>query len=143
MCTPALIIVKSANRISKRTVFTAIHLNRDGMPARAGKILMQHYGTPLAALKLAQGGDLSVLAESCEKPDGHSFATPVAGHCIYYGRDRGEDGTEAFEGRTLAEVFGCLGKTDYNYLFDGQRWSVKSRIGSEFVPLSDLPSVMC
>lgn len=143
MNTKALIIVKSANRISKRSVFTAIYLHNEGMPTFAGKTLMQHYNALPDALRLLKGGDLSVLRASCEKPEGHSFETPVAGHCVYYGRDRGEDGTEAFEGRTLAEVFGCLGRADYNYLFDGQQWSVKSRTGSEFVPLSELPTVMC
>jgi len=76
----------------KDGVVTSIYLNFDGYFSHAGVILNKHYNSQELAEKLVSGGDLSALAESCEKPEGHTFDTPVKGFCIYYGRDRGETG---------------------------------------------------
>ena len=66
-------------------------------------------------------GSLSSIYASPEKPDGHSYETPVAGYCVAYGRDRGELGQEAVLGATLKDVQRDMGQ-DYEYLWDGSQW---------------------
>jgi len=69
----------------------SVYCHFDGYLSHNGKILFEHYTTLASALKLVSEGDMSVLAPSCDKPDGHTFDDPVKGYCIYYGRDRGEN----------------------------------------------------
>lgn len=76
----------------KDGVVTSIYLHFDGYYEHAGVTLETHYNSQELAEKLVSGGDLSALYASCEKPEGHTFKTPVEGFCIYYGRDRGETG---------------------------------------------------
>lgn len=86
MGTTARIMVRISD---DRYLYTC--LQKDGH--RAGDILKHHYNTHERALALIALGELSVLAPSIECPHGHSFSTQVAGYCVAYGRDRGEDKT--------------------------------------------------
>ena len=70
--------------------FTGIYCHWDGYPSHNGKILHENYDTQEKVETLIALGDLSSLRESPACPEGHSYRTPVAGHCIAYGRDRGE-----------------------------------------------------
>lgn len=86
-------------------------------------ILEGSYNTPDAARQLVLLGDLSQLAEIPCAPEGHSYETPVNGHCVAYRRDRGETGVDAFKGKSLDE---CLeyNSQEYNYFFNGSKWEI-------------------
>jgi hypothetical protein len=58
--------------------------------------LQKHYNSQALAEELISLGDLSSLGEdSGPPPANHSFDHPAPGYCVAYGRDRGENNTEA------------------------------------------------
>jgi hypothetical protein len=73
-----------------------IYSHWDGYPDGVGKTLMEHYTDIEKIRKLINLGDVSSLREKIDIPDGveHSFDTPKTDITIFYGRDRGESGTE-------------------------------------------------
>lgn len=75
--------------------YARIYCHWDGYLSHNGAILAASYATPEFAEKLVSNGSMSSLAKFCSKPKGHSYATPKKNYCVYYGRDRGELGTEA------------------------------------------------
>ena len=114
MSTRAQITVKTPD-----TCYLNIYLHRDGHPEHALVTLREHYSTADRAAELVSHGDLSSLAPRCDSPAGHSFSNPVDGRCVYYGRDRGETGTEAEE----TEAYEKWDHVSHCYLFDGESWS--------------------
>lgn len=74
--------------------YHSTRVNYDGYPEGVGKTLYEYYSTQELAERLVSFGELSSLDKSCEQPLGHTYDTPVNGYSIYYGRDRGETGTE-------------------------------------------------
>lgn len=100
--------------------YRTIYCHWDGAPAGVGQVLLDHYQTTDEARQaLIALGNLSSLHESTECPDGHSFEHPAAGHCVAYGRDRGESRMEAVEtdiNPGLEEAF--------HYLWNGSEWLV-------------------
>jgi hypothetical protein len=101
----------------------SVYVNFDGDPARTGKLLKERYNSLERAREIIALGNLSFLAESLETCDGHSFDTPVKGHTVAYGRDRGEEDEEASVRDTWGEVR-ARSHTDYNYIFDDhlEKW---------------------
>jgi len=65
--------------------------------------LQGFYNSQEKAEALVSLGDISVLDDLMDCPEGHSFDTPVKGYCVFYHRDRGEDweDTEPQEFRNL------------------------------------------
>ena len=103
-----------------------IYCHFDGYLEHNGKILNEHYNTEGRVRALIELGDLSSLApEIGEKHDFDSRTPETRNWCLVYGRDRGEDGTEA---QTIPyrdytkEHF-----EEYTYLFTpGKGWEVRS-----------------
>jgi hypothetical protein len=82
-----------------------IYCHWDGYLEGVGRTLFDHYTSQTQAEALVAPGDLSSLGASCSKPKGHTFEKPAAGHCVYYGRDRGEPGVGAEIGETLQALW--------------------------------------
>jgi len=107
---------------------TAIYCHWDGYPAHNGKILEENYQAAYLIGKLIAGGDLSSLRENIFPPAGasHDFENSLDDVCVYYGRDRGEKGTEPKEFADVKEWVehydgaGC----EYFYLWNGKEWLV-------------------
>ena len=106
----------------------------DGYPSHNGKILLIHYNTLERVKALVDEGDMSQLAEKCDKPDGaHTFDKPVGGYTVYYGRDRGEKNVRP---RTDADQATFVGDSEeYGYLFKGGKWYFTDH-GAEMVQLT-------
>lgn len=68
-----------------------IYCHWDGYLDHNGRILQEHYLNPFKVKKLIQGGAVSSLAPSIDKPEGHSFNKSVEGYTVFYTRDRGEE----------------------------------------------------
>lgn len=118
MSTHATITLKT-----KEGTYKSIYLHFDGHPEEAGEILTAYYTTYEKVEELINLGDLSILEKSAGCPDGHCFDSKVNGFCVAYGRDRGEQNTEANEYTTYEEVIEDMGQ-DFNYLFQDGAWSV-------------------
>ncbi|EDF8717950.1 post-segregation killing protein PndC [Salmonella enterica] len=130
-------IMSTRSSITVKTTdgkFRTIYCHFDGYPSGVGKTLAQYYDTQEKAETLLAGGDISFLEASCDKPEGHSFENPVEGYTVYYGRDRGETGTEP---RTYYSFYEVIKKEsqDFNYFLDGRQWVYFTRNNSHFHPV--------
>jgi hypothetical protein len=103
----------------------SIYCHWDGYPDGVGATLKEHYTTVEKIDALMALGDISVLgAQIGSKKD---FEIGVLNdECLAYGRDRGEDGTEAKVHDTYIDFVnyrvdqGCK----YSYLWNGTAWEV-------------------
>lgn len=118
--------------------FKSVYCHFDGYLDHNGKMLTGHYNSQDRAEALVEHGDLSVIYQHCDKPEGHTFDNPVDGRCKYYGRDRGEEGTAARVGATPEESNKGNGQ-EFDYLWDGEKWNVSSGYFNEgkLMPLAD------
>lgn len=97
----------------------------DGYLAGVGKTLFEHYTTQEKVDALSALGDMSVLDESIDKPEGHSFDNRVDGYTTFYGRDRGEKDVAATVGDSLEEVWPPEDTwTAFTYVWDEGQWFV-------------------
>jgi len=99
-------------------LYHTIYVHWDGYPEGVGNTLVLNYNSQELAEKLVSNGDISSLDDSCDKPDGHTFDDPVNGYTVYYGRDRGETGTDM---KTRDSV---RFEEEYAYEWDGTKWLV-------------------
>ena len=94
----------------------SVYCHWDGYPEHNGAILQAHYDSAKAN-NLVALGDLSSLAASIGEK--HSFDDRAAceGVCTFYGRDRGETGTEFKTDATFEDFFSrvdnCFGEWYY------------------------------
>lgn len=119
MSTRSLIVTKTSD-----DKYRGIYAHWDGYPEHNGRILQEHYTDQEKIDALIDLGDVSILAPSIEKPEGHSFDTPVDGYCIFYGRDRGEDDQEPFTKYTINGVLHYDRGQDFVYIWNGSKWTV-------------------
>lgn len=98
----------------------SIYCHFDGYPEHHMPILTKYYNTLEKAEALVELGDLSVLAESIECPENHSFNNQIEKYCVAYGRDRGEKNTQ-YKNLICKEE---IKKEEYNYLFINNEWIV-------------------
>ncbi len=118
----------------------------DGYPAFNGKILLENYSHDKKLQKLLSHGDMSSLGKKVGSK--HSFDKRAESVTTYYGRDRGEQGTDRFYCDQLdrllrhAEDCGC----EFIYLFSDGEWTFAGRglqffgesDGTKFTPLEPL-----
>ena len=98
---------------------TSTYVHHDGYKSYVGRMLLEHYTTKESVEELINLGDISVLAPSIEKPEGHTFENPVVGYTVAYHRDRGECYNEPDV--MDPEVFvTCL--EEHTYLFSNGHW---------------------
>ena len=119
MSTRSLVAVQNRTTLK----FRAIYVHNDG--AHHLPTLAEHYTTASKRTALLALGDLSQLKASTACPEGHSFDSPVAGHCVAYGRDRGEKHTDSMEFATLSALLAAAKArdADYLYLYQFGRWT--------------------
>jgi len=110
---------------------TSIYCHWDGYPEYVGKILLNHYTKPSVINKLISLGNLSQLCENIDPTptiDYHTFDNPQINVCVAYGRDRGEKNQEAIVFEDLGEFEDSTKNSwsDYQYLFDNNKWSYRN-----------------
>jgi hypothetical protein len=102
-----------------------IYCHYDGYLEHNGRILFDSYTDQRHVEALVALGDLSQLAPSTEKPRGHTFAKPVKGYCVAYGRDRRDKDCAATVGDSLAAVWPETDTwTEFTYVWDDGKWWV-------------------
>jgi hypothetical protein len=123
----------------------SVYCHWDGYLEHNGRILQEHYDSAKAN-NLVALGDLSSLAREIDFPDGefHSFNSPMENVTVFYGRDRGEDGTEFSTDLTFEDfmkrVDGC--GAEYYYIMKDGVWYVGDNYGTtslsgKLVPLAE------
>ena len=129
----------------------AVYCHWDGYPSHNGAILAENYTDPETIKALISLGDISSLGpeigvkhpfdtynlDEIEKQNYKEMTT-------YYGRDRGEKGTEykTFENfAAFVEYYDPTG-AEYFYLYDQGEWLV-SAYGDEFKNLNEVLAADC
>lgn len=92
-----------------------IYCHWDGYLEHNGAILQEHYLDPFKVAKLIQGGAVSSLAPSIDKPEGHSFDKSVDGYTVFYARDRGEE-PHVNKFKDYADYRANAQSEEYNYI---------------------------
>lgn len=124
--------------VNEDNTVTQIYCHWDGYLEHNGRILTESYNSLELAKQLVSFGDLSVLAAQVEpETDTHSFDSPTAGICVYYGRDRGETGTEARTFATVEDYMENASMEDYNYLFVDGEWFYDDESNEELSKVTD------
>ena len=118
MSTNATITVQHADES-----FSQIYLHWDGHIDTCGKTLLKGYNTLEKAEELVALGDLSQIGVNIGAKIDFDARAPE--QCIAYGRDRGEDGTEALKFKSFALLVQDGGIQSYNYIFIDGIWLVQ------------------
>jgi hypothetical protein len=92
-----------------------IYCHWDGYLEHNGAILQEHYLDPFKVQRLIEGGAVSSLAPSIDKPEGHSFDKSVDGYTVFYARDRGED-LHVSKFKDYADYRANAQGEEYNYI---------------------------
>lgn len=106
--------------VNENGAVTGIYCHWDGYPEHNGRILRDSYTTSAKVRNLLKLGDLSSLASNIGKK--HNFDKPTNGWCVAYGRDRGEEGTEAQLYADKIEFLQDDRGQNYTYLFENGKW---------------------
>jgi len=103
----------------------AVYCHWDGYFSNNGALLLNYYADEDSVMDLIEHGNISSLHE--EIGEQHPFDSRAKEHetwTTFYGRDRGEEGQEAREYKTLAE-FEEAETQEYMYLFRNGKWQAK------------------
>jgi hypothetical protein len=100
--------------------YEGIYCHFDGYLSGVGRELLENYQDADKVDDLISLGDISCLySEVWPNPrEHHSFDKPQSGVTIAYGRDRGEEGTDAIVGETIDDVASKIGHNGYVYVYD-------------------------
>ena len=102
-----------------------VYCHWDGYVGGVGLTLIENYDSIELAKELINLGDISSLGFKISTDEPHSFNNPVNGVTVFYGRDRGDAGTQPFilsmdEWMSVA-YSSCI---DFYYLYSGGQWWV-------------------
>ena len=102
-----------------------VYCHWDGYLSNNGQILLNHYKDPFKVRALLDLGDLSSLGDGLGEQLDFNDAANV-NDCTFYGRDRGETGTEARSYKSYADYRENAQFEEYNYILrrDGN-WYVE------------------
>ena len=126
-------------------VCKSVYCHWDGYLDHNGRILLEHYDSANANFLVALG-DVSSLGRYVRVAEGieHTFENPAKDVTVFYGRDRGEKGTE-FQADFTFEAFldrvnGC--GAEYYYIMKDGEWYVgdtyrSSPLSGKLVPLAE------
>lgn len=116
MATRSTIAIQNENGTIK-----AVYCHWDGYLSHNGKILLESYNTEARVRELLSYGSISSLGHAIGEK--HSF-DKRDGFCTFYGRDRGEKGTDGPTFQDMESWLSRMGE-EYNYLFvPGTGWLV-------------------
>jgi hypothetical protein len=101
----------------KNKKIKSIYVHWDGYLSGVGQDLLDFYNTEEKVNELLELGNLSILGTSIgEKVDFNGFDSRENKQCLAYGRDRGDEESEA------KEHLDSENEQEYNYLFKNGVW---------------------
>lgn len=105
-------------KLNPDNTVTYIYCHFDGYPSGVGKTLTEHYFSPIKIDQLLDLGDLSILGPEIGKQQDFSDRDNLNHNwCLAYGRDRGEENTEAKTISMDEYLNGDLHGEDFKYLY--------------------------
>jgi hypothetical protein len=113
-----------------------VYCHWDGYLSNNGQLLLKHWQDPFKVQKMMGLGDMSSLGEGTGEQ--HSFDDAVGcSDCTFYGRDRGETGTEAKRFKDFEDYEKNHQYEEYEYILrrDGE-WYV-SQYGKPYTLLTE------
>ena len=108
--------------------FTSIYTHWDSYPSNNGKILLEHYTNENKVQNLMSLGNLSILgSEIGNKHDFEKHNSDKRTDCLAYGRDRGENDTNAAisDSRKALTSLANNYSAEFLYLFSNGVWNYK------------------
>lgn len=122
--------------------YEGIYCHHDGYPSWNGRILQENYQDRKLVEELIRLGDMSSLKEklcpTAGKESEHSFDHPEKNVCVFYGRDRGEEGVEPKEVSLKELASNIWIEYVYIYTLDG-KWMCSANNPSK---VCDLEAVL-
>ena len=126
-------------RINPDNSVTVIYCHWDGYPEHQLPILYHYYSNEETLNSLLELGDISVLNEKVNPPEGkrHSFNVPCPEVVLAYHRDRGDPWNDCKPTNypslkdLLFDNKDTLFDIEYFYIFDGDKWLAYDRHGEE------------
>ena len=98
--------------------YKTVYCHWDGYPAYVGKVLREHYKDEEKINELLNHGDMSSLGKKLGEK--HPFDKCPDDECNFYGRDRGEKGTDA---KMLDNpISGVKSWQEYVYIWKDGMW---------------------
>jgi len=134
MATRSRIGIELTDKNGERIV-KSIYCHWDGYPEGVGQTLIDHYQDREKVEALIKLGAISFLEESIEKPEGHTFDTPVKGHTVAYHRDRGEKKIPARADAGVADFF-RKDFEQYGYILTEEGEWLVAGVEKEPIPLA-------
>jgi hypothetical protein len=132
MATRSTIAVQTADGTVRQ-----VYAHWDGYLEHNGRILAEHYDEQELVEALVEHGDISSLRAKINPEGSHSFDDPQEDVTVYYGRDRGEKGTEFRSIASVTEYQRSGQREEYDYLFSDGVWTVRYYgTGDEWVELA-------
>ena len=114
---------------------SSVYCHWDGYPSHNGRILREYYTTRQKVNKLISLGDLSILGALIGEYN--DFQNPREGFCLFYGRDRGENGVGHRTACSPEEFMDQHSSCDYFYLYENGTWFCAG-YGEELKPISEM-----
>jgi hypothetical protein len=111
----------------------AVHCHWDGYLEGVGQTLAEHYNRRKTKQLIATG-DVSSLGEFVGHKHNFDRSTKVKS-TTFYGRDRGETGTESRNFSTVAEWQEHYTGCEFFYLFQGKEWWYSTIEDNELRPV--------
>ena len=123
----------------------SVYCHWDGYLEHNGQILLDHYDSAKAN-QLVALGDMSSLGQHINVPDlvEHTFEKPAEGVSVFYGRDRGEKGTDYIVHHTFNDFLEQCdsGGVEFYYIMRDGVWYVgdtydSTRLSKKLTPLAE------
>jgi hypothetical protein len=113
-----------------------IYCHWDGYLSNNGQLLLKHWNDPFKVQAMMNLGDMSSLGDNVGEQHDFDDAAGVK-DCTFYGRDRGEEGTEATRFKDFADYKENHQYEEYEYILrtDGN-WYV-SQYGKPYTLLGE------
>ena len=115
----------------------SVYVHWDGYPSGVGQTLLDHYSDEDKLIALLDWGDISSLGPEIGLRN--SFQNPDPYFTVFYGRDRGEENTNARTHKDIDNFLtNALPHVDYVYLYDGGKWRCFENDGEELDILKEI-----
>ncbi len=114
-----------------------IYCHWDGYLDNNGKILIQHYQNPFKLQQVMDLGDLSSLDGNVGEEHSFDDRSACEGQCTFYGRDRGETGTEAKRFQDFEDYKANHQYEEYEYILRRDGYWYVSQYGRPYELLAE------